>query len=264
MESSTLAAVPSTNESHHAAPPPIAKGVAFVLVGIVAIHFAITFLWNAPSNPIRDALGGQVNGYMEPFFEQNWSLFAPNPVNTEDELLVRAEVLDPDTGEFETTEWESATELEWTIVSHNPFPSRASRLSSNLHRRLNSAWNRLSEGQRQVIAEDFFGADDWTPMAERLASAAGGQISTDIETMIRADRVATGYASQFARARWGEGVTSVQYQLRRTPVPRWEERLEAEPTAPSATIREFGWRPVLTNDGQDDALFARTIERLER
>ncbi|WP_205857671.1 DUF5819 family protein, partial [Phytoactinopolyspora endophytica] len=70
--------------------PPIARGLAFFLVGLLSMHFAFTFLWNAPSNAIKDAVGDEMRGYMRPYFHQNWSLFAPNPVNAEDELLVRA------------------------------------------------------------------------------------------------------------------------------------------------------------------------------
>lgn len=272
-ESSTLAAVSEQSDpqqrpavQHSADVPPVAKGVAFFLVGVVAIHFAFTFLFNAPSNPVKDVLGGQVSSYMQPMFQQNWSLFAPNPVNSEDEVLVRAELSGPesgpDAGTPTVTEWESATALEWSIITHDPVPSRASRLSSNLHRRLNSAWNRLNDDQHRVLAEDFAYMPDWTPLADALARAAGGSPSPDIATMVRADRVATGYATQFARARWGDDVTSVQFQIRRTPVPRWADRLGPDTDPATGTVHEFGWRPVLVNEGQDDDLFARTIDGL--
>lgn len=245
-------------------PPPIAKGVAFFLVGLVAMHFVATFLWNAPDNPVKDVVGGQVTGYMRPFFQQSWSLFAPNPVNAEDELLVRAQVADAQTGDLRTTDWAYPTQLEWTIVEHNPAPSRASRLSSNLHRRLNSAWNRLSDEQQQILAGDYHDMADWQPLADDLIAEQGGDTSPQVADIVRADRVATGYATQFAKATWGEEVAAVQFQLRRTPVPRWAQRKEPEPDNPSVTTREFGWRPVLVDDNQNESLFAATIERLER
>lgn len=240
-------------------PPPIAKGIAFFLVGLVAIHFAVTFLWNAPANPIKDSVGGQVSGYMRPFFQQNWSLFAPNPVNAEDELLVRAQVADPQTGELHTTDWEQPTRLEWTLVHHNPAPSRASRVTSNLHRRAYTAWSDLTDEQQEIVGRDYVDMTDWQPLAEDLIASQGGQTSSRVANIVRADRVATGYATQFAKATWGEDVVAVQVQLLRTPVPRWDERMEPVPENPARTTREFGWRPALVDDNQDEAAFADVI-----
>lgn len=236
-------------------PPPLATGLAFVLVGVLVVHFAVTFLWNAPPNPVKEVIGGQVSSYMRPFFVQNWSLFAPDPINTEEEILVRAKVSGPD-GETEVTPWVSATEREWLVVDHNPVPSRASRLSSNLHRRLMSAWRRLSEEQRLVLTEPYDGTADWTVLADDLTAATRGAEDGRVATMVRADRVATAYATQVARALWGDDVGSVQIRLRSTPVPRWPDRFVPEPDPATASVRQFGWRPVLVAAGQDDDAFA--------
>ncbi len=240
-------------------PPAFATGLAFVLVGVLAIHFGVTFLWNAPPNPVKDVVGGQVSSYMRPFFVQNWSLFAPDPINTEEEILVRARVPGAD-GDGEVTPWVSATEREWLVVDHNPMPSRASRLSSNLHRRLMSAWRGLSEEQRLVLTEPYDDMVDWTPLADDLKAAPGGAGDTRVATMVRADRVATAYATQVARSLWGEGVDAVQIRLRSTPVPRWPDRFGPDPDPATASVRQFGWRPVLVADGQDDDAFARAFE----
>lgn len=252
-DSFTLTAV---RDSHQA--PSAAKVVAAMLAALLGWHFAATFLWNAPRNPVTDSVGPQVSSYMEPFFWQNWSLFAPNPINAENELLIRAEVPNPETGDYETTEWVSATALEWTVVDSNPFPSRASRLSANIYQRLSSAWNDLGLSQRDVLARDFFGMDDdWTDLEDALAADPGADAAseTDIVAMVRADLVATSYASQVASAMWGENVTSVQFRIRRTPVPRWDDRFE-EFDPGSSSVREFGWRPVIVQDGQDADDFA--------
>ena len=250
------------DESRGAQVPPIAKGVAFFLVGVVALHFVMTFLWNAPSNPIKDSVGGQVSGYMRPFFQQNWSLFAPNPVNAEDEILVRAQVEDPQTGALRTTDWEEPTRLEWTLIRHDPAPSRASRLTSNMHRRINTAWNALSDEQQEIVARDYTDMEDWRPLADDLIAAQGGETSSRVANIVRADRVATGYATQFARALWGEDVVAVQIQLVRTPVPRWDVRFDPVPENPQQTTRDFGWRPALVDPNQDEAAFADVLDGL--
>ncbi len=112
------------------------------------------------------------------------------------------------------------------------------------------------------MAEDYEEMSVWKPIADDLIEAQGGETSSTVATMVRADRVATGYATQVARATWGGDIVAVQFQLRRTPVPRWDDRLEPEPDDPSRTYRDFGWRPVLVNEGQDDESFTRTVERL--
>ncbi|SDU81347.1 DUF5819 family protein [Jiangella alkaliphila] len=250
------------NDSRGAPVPPIAKGVAFFLVGVVALHFVATFLWNAPSNPIKESVGDQVSGYMRPFFQQNWSLFAPNPVNAEDELRVRAQVEDPQTGEVTTTEWEDPTRLEWTLITHDPAPSRASRLTSNLHRRVNTAWDALTDDQQAILGTDYQDMADWRPLADDLIASQGGETSNRVANIVRADRVTTGYATQFAKALWGEDVVAVQFQLVRTPVPRWDVRFDPPPENPQQTVREFGWRPALVDPNQDEAAFADVMDGL--
>lgn len=263
MLSSTLAGVPEPDDEPRTPihVPLMARVVAFVLVGLLAVHAGMTFLWNAPSNPVKEAVREELNGYMRPFFQQNWSLFAPNPVNNEDELLIRARYTED--GGQRTTEWISATRLEWNEVEHNSAPSRASRLSSNLHRRLNSAWNRLNDEQREIVADDYVDMTVWRPLADDLIEAQGGETSSRVARMVRADRVATGYATQVARARWDEEIDAVQFRLRRTPVPRWDERFEVDTEEKSSTHREFGWRPVLVGDGQHEPSFAEAFVGLD-
>lgn len=241
----------------------MAKGLAFFVTGLLAIHIVVTFLFNAPSNPVKETLRGEIAGYMLPVFDQNWSLFAPNPINSEDTLLIRARIADPEGGDDRITEWVNATEREWTLVHHSLAPSRASRLSSNLHRRLHSAWDDLSADQQEIVARDFDAMPDWSPLADALIEAQGGETSSAVANVVRGDRVATGYATQVARALWGDGVVAVQFELRRTPVPRWDVRFDPVPDDPPSTVREFGWRPVLDADGQADEAFAATFEELD-
>lgn len=244
-------------------PPPVAKGLAFFVVGLLAMHFVVTFLFNAPSNPIKQSVSGEVNGYMRPFFQQNWSLFAPNPISSEDTFEVRARIVDAQTGAERVTDWVSATEYEWALVHHSVAPSRASRLSSNLHRRLHRAWDDLNGDQREIVARDFDAMPNWTPLADELIEAQGGKTSRVVANVVRGDRVATGYTTQVARALWGSEVRAVQFRLRRTPVPRWDARFDPVPVDPSGTVRDFGWRPVLSNDGQSDEAFEAAFERFE-
>jgi hypothetical protein len=52
-------------------------------------HFALTALYVSPTNPLKlryNIFLGQTTGR---FFQQNWSLFAPSPVTSNQRMLVR-------------------------------------------------------------------------------------------------------------------------------------------------------------------------------
>ena len=79
--------------STSAANPPRAVRRAHVAVLGVALaaltfHFGMTLLYLTPTNPIRMAMAAPMDGYMLPWFEQRWELFAPSPVGATRYLLV--------------------------------------------------------------------------------------------------------------------------------------------------------------------------------
>ncbi|HEX4787168.1 MAG TPA: DUF5819 family protein [Actinospica sp.] len=57
---------------------------------VVATQLAATFLYNAPANPISRRYQAQVSWWMDPLLNQNWQLFAPNPISENLELDARA------------------------------------------------------------------------------------------------------------------------------------------------------------------------------
>jgi Family of unknown function (DUF5819) len=99
----------------------IALTVAVVGVG-AALHLGMVFLSVAPSNPLSQRYSTTINDYVYPEFEQNWKLFAPNPVEENDNVQARAEVLMPN-GTSTTTGWVDLTALDEAQILHNPFPS---------------------------------------------------------------------------------------------------------------------------------------------
>ena len=90
--------------------PVIAKIFASVVMLGIAIHTVLVATWVAPSNQISQAIGhDRLTNYIQPFFTQNWSIFAPNPWSTDVIFEVRAAVTDPQTGEVATTDWANLT-----------------------------------------------------------------------------------------------------------------------------------------------------------
>ena len=66
----------------------VQTAVLGVALTALTLHFGMTLLYLTPTNPIRLALAAPVEGYMLPWFEQRWELFAPSPVGATRYLLV--------------------------------------------------------------------------------------------------------------------------------------------------------------------------------
>ncbi|AEW95429.1 MULTISPECIES: DUF5819 family protein [Streptomycetaceae] len=103
----------------------LALAVAAVVVG-AAVHCAMVFLHIAPANTVSQTHAAQVNGYIYPEFEQNWKLFAPNPVQQNTDIQARAEVWLPD-GTVRTTGWVDLTAMDLARIRHDPLPSHTAQ-----------------------------------------------------------------------------------------------------------------------------------------
>ncbi|MFF8367660.1 MULTISPECIES: DUF5819 family protein [Streptomyces] len=104
-------------------PSRIVIGVAACAVAvIVAIHLAMMFLHVAPSNTLSKQQGALISEYVYPEYEQNWKLFAPNPLQQNIAVQVRAQLRTED-GTARTTGWTDLTARDGRAILHNPMPS---------------------------------------------------------------------------------------------------------------------------------------------
>ncbi len=99
----------------------VAITVAVVAVA-VAVHVTMVFLHVAPDNTVSRQHSDAVDDYVLPEFEQNWKLFAPNPLQQNVAVHARAAVTKDD-GNTETTGWVNLTALDGAAVRGNPAPS---------------------------------------------------------------------------------------------------------------------------------------------
>lgn len=103
--------------AERAAPsPPRAPGIAglstpyrvvtALALGVVAVaagtHLAFVFLHVAPTNTVSRQHAKTIDSWIYPEFEQNWKLFAPNPLQQNIAVEARADVRGED-GELVTT-----------------------------------------------------------------------------------------------------------------------------------------------------------------
>ncbi|MFF1479038.1 DUF5819 family protein [Streptomyces sp. NPDC058301] len=106
-------------------PYQVAAALALAVVAVVAVvHIAMVFLHVAPSNTVTKQHGKVVDDWIYPEFEQNWKLFAPNPLQQNIAVQARAEIRMPD-GNRKTTGWIDLSAGDGSGIRGNPLPSHS-------------------------------------------------------------------------------------------------------------------------------------------
>lgn len=119
-----------------APPPPRVPGIAglsapyrvvtALTLGVIAMaactHLALVFLHVAPSNTLSKQHAETIDWWVYPEFEQNWKLFAPNPLQQNIAVEVRAEFR-ADYGELVTTPWRDLSAEDGRAIRHSLLPS---------------------------------------------------------------------------------------------------------------------------------------------
>lgn len=67
------------------------RSALLLLTVALTVHFVLLWFWNAPSNVIKTRLTPVLSTYVAPLLYQNWSFFAPQPVDRDMTLLARAQ-----------------------------------------------------------------------------------------------------------------------------------------------------------------------------
>ncbi|MEU3482311.1 DUF5819 family protein [Streptomyces sp. NPDC033754] len=208
-------------------PYQVVAAVALAVAGVfVCVHLAMVFLHVAPSNTLTKRHGQAVDDWIYPEFEQNWKLFAPNPLQQNVSVEVRAEVVTAGDGR-RTTDWIDLTAQDAEAIRHNPLPSHTQQ----------------NELRRAV---DFYlnsHSDDGTPNGTR------GQLSEDYMrriAMLRLDGLASLEGADVRRVQ-------LRAVTRPVPAPRWS----TEKNDHTASYRDFPWWRVTDADLPDGAARSR-------
>ncbi|UUU32580.1 DUF5819 family protein [Streptomyces sp. CA-210063] len=205
-------------------PYQIVVALVLAVVGVAACaHLGMVFLHITPSNTLTKQHGRAVDEWVYPEFEQNWKLFAPNPLQQNISVQARAEVRTAD-GEVRETGWYDLSALDGAAIDRNPAPSHTQQ------NELRRAW-------------DFYVA---THDGEHRATSSRGGLSERYVRRIvvmRLDREQAG----------GPGGVIERIQLRsrttNVPSPEWSE----EKVSDKPVVRELPWWSVTDNDRTDAA-----------
>ncbi|WP_327354790.1 DUF5819 family protein [Streptomyces sp. NBC_01304] len=101
----------------------VAAALVLALVAVVAgVHLSMVFLHVAPPNTMTKQHGQAVDDWVYPEFEQNWKLFAPNPLQQNVAVQVRAQVR-TDEGRIVTTGWYDLSAQDGRAIDGNLLPS---------------------------------------------------------------------------------------------------------------------------------------------
>lgn len=246
---------------------PLVRGAVIVGVLFTAWHVFASFLWIAPITPLRELVpGNALTSYMIPWYGQSWSVFAPEPINGDYRFKVRALVLEKDGTEKET-EWVSATDVELAMSRHNLLPPRAAGLGTHQSSLLKGAYDGLTAEQRETAALNYFEGDAWLGRMQEAMNAQGTDDSAVVRYIVQ-ERYSDAYATQVARALWGDLVIRVQYESSRQNIIPFAERNDPDAVRPDEQVALTGWRGLITmpdQSGDDFAdVFRAGYERLQK
>ncbi|MFJ6211998.1 DUF5819 family protein [Streptomyces sp. NPDC092296] len=189
---------------------------AVLLAGATAWHLGAVFLDIAPSNTVSQQYRQQVDEWVYPEFEQNWKLFAPNPLQQNIAVEARVQTLGQD-GSHHTGQWIGLTAQDVARIRHNPIPGH---VDQNLLRR---AWD-LYSGSHNSNGD-----------------ATDGQRSELHQQYLK--RIVL---QRLGREQQGERVVEVQLRAGTTSVspPPWS----SESWATGTSYQETPWWPVSDQD----------------
>ncbi|MFD7662478.1 DUF5819 family protein [Streptomyces sp. NPDC059788] len=190
--------------------------VAGAVTLAVAIHLAMMFLHVAPPNTLSKQHGEVINDYVYPEYEQNWKLFAPNPLQQNIAVQVRAQVRTK-AGDRLTTGWTDLSADDGRALLHNPVPSHTQQ------NELRRAW------------EYFLSTHD----AQNRATGTRGELAEEYVRRIVMQRMSKEWVTRGA-------IEQMQVRSMTTAVspPPWSsEKISDKPR-----YRELPWWPVTVGD----------------
>ncbi|MCG6494691.1 DUF5819 family protein [Kitasatospora sp. A2-31] len=187
-----------------------------LLVAGTGLFLGAVFLHVAPANTLSREYRDEVDGLVYPEFEQNWKLFAPNPLQQNVTLDARVRTVEPG-GATRTHDWIGLTARDIAAIRGNPAPSHADQ---NLLRR---AWD-FYEGSHN--AQD----DSLTNPRGKLAEQYLKRIALQ----------------RIGRTVEGDRILEIEFRVTTATVPPPDWSGEAAPPAPK--VRELPWWPVNDED----------------
>lgn len=217
-----------------------------------------TAVYNVPSTELKYQVlpGAVADDYIRPYLVQDYRIFAPDPIDTDRQLWVRAWLEQPD-GERVRSEWVNASEVELSSKYRKTLRKQLSVVGAE---RLMTAYRGLTDAQRLVASENHLEGDGLFSLRDALLAVEDSDPAA-VRQFVRADNYVTSFATQVSHAMWGDQgkVLAVQTRSVFDPVVRWKDRHDPEAERPASSFTDLGWVPAMEWPGQDRDAFARSF-----
>ena len=211
---------------------------------VASIQLVSVTLAALPPNRYSDAARPHIT-YLDPYFTQNWRLFAPNPVSQDRNVLFQGAYEGPD-GKIQLTPWLDWTAVELDLIHHRLVGGRAGYITNKMFGPLGSRSGRLTSEQRTAsLGTSDDNPPTWAELRDQLLTAANTPIT--VNGYLRYERATAQLATDALVARWPERhFTAVRYSLQRHTVVPYEARHETsgqrEAARPAVSNEPSGWR----------------------
>jgi hypothetical protein len=218
---------------------------AAVAATLVGLHMLAVTLAAVPPNPVSNVFEPQL-GYLSPFFGENWRLFAPDPIDVDNTILVQGAYVGSD-GSLRTTPWVNWTKVEQDVIRHRLIGGRAGYISTKIYPSLDQQFQQVENPDQKTLSArtSALAPPTWDVLRDYLARI--GPDEDDLADYMRYDRAAARLATEVIASRYPtRKLTAVRYALRQHGVTPYEDRQgsnsEREAARPAPTMRIDGWR----------------------
>lgn len=189
--------------------------VALCLVATAA-HLLMVGLYVAPVNPISQRYSRQIDDWIDPLFDQNWQLFAPEPQSANWQISARTVSTGPD-GRAQISSWFDLSALDDAAVNHDVFPSHTAQNT------LRRAWTAYTA----AFGESDQADSDWAVLVrEYLRNIAVDRVEAHRKGVI----------------------DGIQLRVVTQPIPVQALPGGPRPATPPADIRTLPWWKVASGD----------------
>ena len=226
--------------------PRVSLRTAFVAAACIVVSIQLVSVTlaalppNRYSNPVRPH-----TTYLDPYFAQNWRLFAPNPVSQDRTMLFQGTYQDAE-GRSRETAWLDWTAVELDLVHHRLIGGRAGYITNKMFASLGASAGRLSGQQRTTsLSTDPDDPPSWPELQRQLLAVSDNPAA--VNTYLRYERSTAQLATDALAARYPKRhFTAVRYALdRQAVVPyayRNESKTKREAIRPAKAHQPSGWR----------------------
>ena len=224
--------------------PSLRSTFIAVAVALVGLHLVSVTLEALPPNRYSEAVQDRT-AYVDPYFTQNWRLFAPNPIAEDRNLLFQGAYRAAD-GSVAETDWIDWTTVELDLVKHRLVGGRAGYVTTKLVTPLRARTAALSDAQREIVlAASPDDPPTFAALGDQLTAAGAPPVVTAL--FVRYEQVTTRLASDVLTARWpGRELVAVRYAVRRHGVVPFAARGgsagERAASRPTPVEETGGWR----------------------